>query len=263
MILQDLFNLEGKTAIVTGGAGYLGTAISEALAEAGADVVIASRNLENCKQLSESISKTYGVHCEGVSLDVMNSTSVTDCLKKVMKKHHSIDILVNNAFFGASGQIDTMSEEDWNKGIEGTINGVFKCVKAVVPYMIMQKGGSIINISSMYGVVSPNPEIYENKKFNNPPNYGAGKAAIIQFTRYIACYYGMAGIRANSISPGPFPNQEVQQDKSFIEHLNKKNPLGRIGKPSDLKGITVLLASEASSYITGQNICIDGGWTSW
>ncbi|MEC2746408.1 SDR family oxidoreductase, partial [Bacillus cereus] len=98
---------------------------------------------------------------------------------------------------------------------------------------------------------------------NNPPNYGAGKAAIIQFTRYLACHYGLKGIRANSISPGPFPNTEVQKNKEFIRNLKKKTALGRIGNPQELQGLIVFLASNASSYVTGQNICIDGGWTSW
>jgi len=115
----------------------------------------------------------------------------------------------------------------------------------------------------MYGIISPNPDLYVNNPYHNPPHYGAGKAAIIQYTRYLACHYGNEGIRANCISPGPFPNINVQKDETFINRLIEKSPLRRIGQPDDLKGVFVLLASDASSYITGQNISIDGGWTAW
>jgi NAD(P)-dependent dehydrogenase (short-subunit alcohol dehydrogenase family) len=127
-----------------------------------------------------------------------------------------------------------------------------------------QQKGSIVNIASMYGVVAPDPELYQGDvSLNNPANYGAGKAAIIQFTKYTAAYYAKYGIRANSISPGSFPNPKVQQNASFIKRLSAKSMLGRVGQPQELQGVVILLASDASSYITGQNICVDGGWTAW
>ena len=129
--------------------------------------------------------------------------------------------------------------------------------------MKKQKTGSIINIASIYGTVSPDPEIYENSGFDNPPEYGAGKAAIIQFTRYIAVHNAKYGVRANSISPGPFPNQTVQKNKKFMNNLKRKIPMNRIGHPNELKGITIFLASNASSFLTGENIHVDGGWTAW
>ena len=115
----------------------------------------------------------------------------------------------------------------------------------------------------MYGSVSPDPSMYGESGFDNPPNYGAGKAAIIQFTRYAACHLSPFGIRVNSISPGPFPNETVQENVSFISKLNEKVPLKRFGKPEELKGAVILLASNAASYITGANIPVDGGWTAW
>lgn len=263
MRLNQLFNLKGKNAVVTGGAGYLGTAISEALAEAGANVYIVSRNEDRCKEVAKDLQRKSIGSLAGKFIDINNQYSINECFKEIYKGTNSLDILVNNATFGSQGEIETMSEEDWKKGIEGTINGVFRCTKGILPFMINQKSGVIINISSMYGVVAPNPEIYGDSGFNNPPNYGSGKAAIIQFTKYLASHYGKKGIRANVISPGPFPNLEVQKNHKFIEQLKNKNPLGRIGKPDDLKGITLFLASQASEYVTGQNICIDGGWTSW
>jgi len=126
-----------------------------------------------------------------------------------------------------------------------------------------QTGGSIINIASMYGMVSPDPAIYGESKFNSPANYGAGKAAVIQFTKFCAVHLAKYKIRVNAVSPGPFPSPSVQMNKTFISKLVEKVPLKRIGHPSELNGVIVLLCSEASSYITGQNISVDGGWTSW
>ncbi len=258
-----IFNLEGKTAVVTGGAGYLGKAISEGLAEAGANVYIVSPNEMKCIGLAEKIAKKTAATCFGKYIDIRKEASIKKCFQEIFEAAGSIDILVNNAAFSSTGKLVTMSEEDWLRGMDGTINGTFRCTKAVLPYMMDQKKGSIINMSSMYGIVSPNPEVYGDSGMDNPANYGAGKAAINQFTRYIACHYGKHGIRANTVSPGPFPNQSVQANTNFIKHLEEKNPLGRIGKPEDLKGIMVFLASAASAYITGENISVDGGWTAW
>jgi len=263
MTLIKMFSLKGKTAIVTGGAGHLGIAFSEALAEAGANVVIASRNKNKCMELAERLRNEYDINTIGMEIDVSSLDSINKCWEEVDLKTGSIDILVNNATYGASGSIETLSEDDWAKGIDGTINNVFRCTKAVIPYMKQQKSGTIINISSMYGNVSPDPGIYGDSGFDSPPNYGAGKSAIVQFTKYCACHLADHGIRVNCISPGPFPNLDVQKDKWFIDSLNSKNPLGRIGQPADLKGVAILLASDASSYITGQNIFVDGGWTVW
>ena len=259
-----MFSLKGKVAIVTGGAGYLGTAISESLAEHGANLVIASRNLDKCIELSFILSKKYGICAKGIELDICSSDSVSHCMEIVQSEMRSIDILINNASSGKPNiGIETVPESDWVEGIDCTINGVFRCTKGVIPYMKTNKSGVIINISSMYGIVSPDYRIYGNSGYNNPPDYGAGKAAIIQFTKYAACHLAADGIRVNAISPGPFPSVEVQRNKSFILNLENRVPLGRIGKPDDLKGAIVFLASDAASYVTGQNIIVDGGWTVW
>ncbi|ETT56642.1 SDR family oxidoreductase [Paenibacillus sp. FSL P4-0338] len=262
--LQELFNLQGKAAVVTGGAGYLGRAIAEGLAEAGAAVYLVSSSGQRCKETAEAIARTTGAACFGKAMDIRQEASVRQCIQSIAESAGSIDILVNNAAFSSAASLAAMSEEQWLTGLDGTINGTFRCVKAVLPYMVKQKGGSIINVSSMYGLVSPNPEVYGDSGMNNPANYGAGKAAIGQFTRYIACHFGPQGIRANTVSPGPFPNAAVQAaDPQFIRQLERKNPLSRIGTPEDLKGVMVFLASAASSYVTGENISVDGGWTAW
>jgi len=263
MNVMKLFSLRGKVAIVTGGAGHLGSAISEALAEAGANLVVASRNEGNCKARASRLARDYKVKAMGIALDARSMDSISNCIKTVNGEMGAIDILVNNAVFSKQGPIETISEQDWVEGIDGTLNSVFRCTQAVIPYMEARKSGIIINISSMYGLVSPDPRIYGDTGYDNPANYGAGKAAILQFTRYAACHLAGKGIRVNAITPGSFPSPEVQKNKWFIANLENKVPLGRIGQPDDLKGVVVLLASAASSYITGQNIVVDGGWTAW
>ena len=260
---EKIFDLKGRVAIVTGGAGHLGTAISEALAEYGASVYIASRDIGKCRKLASEISDRYGVTAGGMELDIRSFDSITKCFSDIYKEAGRIDILVNNASFSPVANLATVSEKEWLEGKDGTINGVFRCTKAVLPYMTKQASGSIINISSMYGMVSPDPSIYGDSGYDNPPHYGAGKAGIIQFTKYTACHLAKDGIRVNSLSPGPFPNSEVQKNTEFIDRLNKKVPMGRIGQPEELKGAVIFLASDASSYVTGVNLPIDGGWTSW
>ena len=260
---MEVFSLKGRVAVVTGGAGYLGVAMSEALAEAGASVFVASRDEHKCKRLAEELAARFGVSAAGASLDVRSPEHIGRCFSRAESEMGRIDILVNNASFSPRNGIETISEEQWLEGIDGTVNGVFRCTQRVLPYMERQGAGAIINISSMYGVVSPDPRIYGDSGLDNPPNYGAGKAAIIQFTRYAACHLASKHIRVNAVSPGPFPNLRVQTNRWFVENLERKVPLGRIGNPTDLKGVVVFLASDASSYITGQNIVVDGGWTVW
>lgn len=261
---MGIFDLSGNTVVVTGGSGYLGAEISKGLLLAGATVFITGTNEKKLAETTKELSKESSTTCHYTKMDIGCLNSIKTSFERIYSQTHSIDILINNAFFGSAKPLEDMSDEDWEKGINGTINGVFRCTKEVLPYMVQKENGSIINVSSMYGVVSPDPSIYTHPELRNPANYGAGKAAIIQFTRYIACHYGNRGIRANSISPGPFPNQFIQDEYStFLKNLQNKVPLGRIGNAEDLIGITTLLASSASSYITGQNICVDGGWTAW
>ena len=256
-----LFDLSGRTAVVTGGEGYLGSAMAEALARAGSCVYLASILDDACRKVAERIRAETGSSAYGIYLDISSMDSIKTAFNTIYGESGRIDILVNNACYTATGKIEHISEEDWQKGIDGTINGVFRCTQAVLPFM--ETGGTIINIASMYGLVSPDPSIYGDSGFDNPPNYGAGKAAIIQFTRFAACHLGKKGIRVNAIAPGPFPNEKVQQNTQFIENLKRKNPLGRIGYPDDIKGAVVFFASDASSFITGAVLPVDGGWTAW
>jgi NAD(P)-dependent dehydrogenase (short-subunit alcohol dehydrogenase family) len=262
--VKELFSLEHKIAVVTGGAGHLGTALSQALAQAGARVVVAGRNKDNCEALAIHLTEKFGKKSWGMQLDIRKIESVKSLVDQALDQAGGLDILVNNAAFYSGSQLETMCEEEWLQGLDGTANHVFRFTNAVIPTMKRVGGGSIINISSMYGMVSPDPNVYRDSCLGNPPNYGAGKAAVLQFTRYAACYLGRYGIRINAISPGPFPNPDVQDNHPwFIDELASKTPLGRIGQPSELMGAIVFLASEASSYVTGANLVVDGGWTAW
>jgi gluconate 5-dehydrogenase len=258
--MKNLFDLKEKVAIVTGGYSYLGTSISEVLAEYGATVYIAGKNKTSAGNVIAKQPK--GNKIKFIDCNVSNFESVKNCFEKIYKLEGKIDILVNNANYGKAGKLDTIPEKDWITGIDGTINNYFRCIQTALKYM-KKNGGVIINVASMYGMVSPNPEVYGTSGFDNPPNYGAGKAAIIQLTKYAAVHFAKYNIRVNSISPGAFPKPSVQKNKTFIKNLSKKIPLGRIGSPDELKGTIILLASNASSYITGKNICVDGGWTIW
>ena len=261
---MDLFDLTGKTILITGGAGHLGRAMSHALAAYHAHVFIASRDGEKCERLADSLAQEYGTNCDGISLDVSSENSIQSCLNCILKKTGRIDVLVNNASFSSMGFFEDITEDKWKEGIDGTVNSVFRMCSATIPHMVRQGHGNIINISSMYGKVSPNPDAYRGEaRLNSPVCYGAGKAAILQLTRYIAGYYGEKGIRCNSIAPGPFPSKTVQETEWCVENLREKTMLKRIGQPEDLCGPLILLASDASCYMTGANIIVDGGWTAW
>lgn len=257
--LEKLFDLKGKTALVTGGAGYLGSSISETLAELGSNVIIASRDLEKCKDKVNELKTAFpNVQIEAIQLDLMNKESI----KNLVSQLNKIDILVNNAWSGNKNSFESISDSDWEYDIDMSLNSVFRLVKATMPKLIESKG-VILNITSMYGHVAPDYRLYNDEKYTNPPSYGAAKAGVIQFTKYLSSFLAPYEIRVNCLSPGPFPHPETQKDEEFMNRLSGKNPLNRIGQPHELKGTVALLCSNASSYMTGQNICVDGGWGVW
>ena len=264
MLVQTMNNnFTGRVAIVTGSSRGIGRAIAETLASGGAQVVVNyAKDSEGAEKTVDTIVSN-GNTASVFQADVSVLSQSEDLINYTLDKHGNLDILVNNAGTTRDQLIMRMSEEDWENGINGTINGVFRCTREVIPIMEKNGEGNIINISSMYGKVSPDPSIYEDSLLNSLPNYGAGKAAVIQYPRFLACHLAKKRIRVNSVSPGPFPQEEVQQNIEFINRLKKKIPMGRIGLPHELKGVIVFLASDASSFITGENILVDGGWTAW
>lgn len=264
IMLKDLFSLKNRTALVTGGAGYLGLAICEALAELGANVVIASRDGEKCKNAAIALQNAFGsdIRTIGLRLNLLEPESVANCIQGVEHEFGGLDILVNNAWSGKKNSWESITEEDWRYDIDMSLNAPFRMLKAAFP-MLKARRGVILNIASMYGHVAPDYHIYEGTTFANPPSYGAAKAGVIQFTRYLASFLSPHGIRANAISPGAFPHPPTREHTVFLDRLSGKNPLNRVGEPHELKGAVALLCSDAGSYMTGQNICVDGGWAVW
>jgi gluconate 5-dehydrogenase len=250
-------NVADKVIVVTGGYGYLGKSIVESLAFHGANVIVAGKSLE---KFNDTFENNSSIHF--VKVDVADSSSINEGLENVVNNFGKIDVLINNAFFSKGQSPELMTEEDWVYGIEGTLGSVFKSIKAIIPCFKKQGFGKIINVASMYGIVAPDFEVYINSpEFLNPPHYGAAKAGIIQLTKYYASYLGKNNILVNSVSPGPFPNQSVQQNTQFIQELKSNTCLNRIGQPEELAGIFTFLSSNAANFITGQNFIVDGGWT--
>lgn len=255
--MSKLFSLNGKVIVITGGYGYLGVSISKGFKNAGAKVVVFGRNKV---KFLEAFAGEKDIHF--IKCDVSSTTSIKEAFVKTENDFGYISALINNAFYVEGGKIDEMSDQAWEITIDGVLNSVHRCIREVIPYFKKRQSGRIINVASMYGIIAPDFDVYIGyEKFINPPHYGAGKAAVIQLTKYFASLLGKERILVNCVSPGPFPSQTVQLESSFIEALSKKNPLGRIGSPDELQGIFIFLASESSSYITGQNISVDGGWT--
>ena len=259
--IEELFSLKGKVALITGGAGWVGTALSEALAQAGATVVIADIDREALDKVTSEMKKR-GSPVIGLDADMMQDKSIRECIDGVAADCGRLDVLINCAYRGPSPTIDDATFDDYSEGFLHPSSYAIAAQQAAV-HMRKVGGGSIVNIGSMYGQVTGYPKVYEGLTKPNPITYQAGKAAVLHMTRHMAVYWAKDNIRANCISPGPFPSLSQQAVPSFVDRLNEKVPLGRIGAPWELKGAVVFLASEASGYITGQNIAVDGGWTVW
>jgi gluconate 5-dehydrogenase len=262
--LQQLLSLKGKTAVVSGGAGYLGTAICETLAELGANLVLASRDRAKCEKKCEEIVQVMGgsVKAVALELDVVKKGAATEFLDRVHKHFNEVDILVNNAWSGKKNSWESITEEDWEHDVNMSLNSVFRMTKAAFPDLKATRG-VVLNVGSLYSHLAPDYRMYDGKEFANPPSYGAAKAGVIQFTKYLASFLSPHGIRVNALSPGAFPHPPTQKHTEFMQRLSAKNPLNRIGQPDDLKGAVALLCSDAGSYITGQDIHVDGGWGVW
>lgn len=259
--MKNLFRMDGKVVIVTGGAGYLGSAMAEGLLEHGAVVVaadIVKKRPDEILSSRKTYKNLYSVEC-----DLSNTDSIKNMFKKSKELCGKINILINNVNYGVKGNIEDMTDEEWNRGIDGSVSSQFRCTREVIPYIKENNKGAIINIASMYGMVAPDPRNYENGASSQPPNYGSGKAGVLQFTRYCAAYLAKYNIRVNSITPGPFPKPNKIKSEKFIKILSKKTMLGRIGVSRDIAGAAIFLASSASDFITGANIVVDGGWTAW
>lgn len=259
MNVIELFNLKGRIALVTGGAGLYGSTISSVLGESRATVVIASRNLNKCEKVAKNL-RDKNLDVVAMPLDLSREDSIIALKDKIITAYGKIDILFNNAVARKGGSIKTMTAEEWEETMKVNSTALFLCSKIFIEEMVKRKSGSVVNISSIYGIVGPDFSIYDNTGMTAPANYSFAKGGMIAFTKYLATYYARYNIRVNCISPGGlFTNQPEE----FVKNYIKRTPLARMANKDDLKGAAVFLASDASAYITGHNLVVDGGWTIW
>ncbi len=255
MRTQELFDLTGKVAIVTGGGTGIGRQMAEGLAEMGAHLVLCSRKVERCEEIAAELSQ-LGVTAIGLRCDVTSPDEVTAMVEKTRAEFGRIDILVNNSGRTWAAPAEKLSLADWQKVIDANVTGTFLCSQAVGRVMIEQGGGKIINITSIAGLVGSPPELVD------AIGYNTSKGAIIAFTRDLACKWARYNIHVNAIAPGWF---RTHMSEWLLDHRGEALlpliPLQRIGGPDELKGAVVYLASKASNYMTGQVLVVDGGMT--
>lgn len=254
------FSLTDRVALVTGACGQLGRQFVQALAEAGARVVLCDIAKRPVLALAKHYAEVYRSPMLGLSMDVTRPVSIEAGLRQVKRWAGSLDILVNNAGMGLFTPWESRTEKEANRIIDLNIKGVLWCTKIFSRFMRQCRRGSIINIGSIYGLVSADPRIYGKSGRNSAELYAATKGGVIQMTRYMAVHLAPYNIRVNSITPGGvFQHQE----KAFVKKYADKTPLHRMAQEDELNGAVVFLASEASSYVTGHNLVVDGGFTAW
>lgn len=265
MHTQELFDLKGKIAIVTGGSGLYGKSISLALAESGALVIVASRDLARCMAFAGELIEA-GFKADAFELDQGNQASINAFVNQVESRYHRIDVLVNNSVTrDGLGDLDQVTKEGWENAQKVNSTGLMLITQAVIKGMVDAREGNIINVGSIQGVAGPRFPVYGETGMTSPINYTYDKWGMVGFTKWIANKYGKFNIRCNCISPGGYgPGVEgIVGKNEFYDNYRKLTPLGRFADDDDMKGPIVFLASNASRYITGHNLLVDGGWSSW
>lgn len=272
---QNLFSLKGKTALLTGASGYLGRTLAEVLLQNGATLHALGRS-EELEKRAQGWNDKYGEGSATVHrIDMYDRELLGTTLDKIIERG-PVHVLVNNAhelgantgFNVPNGGLEGMTWDHWLRNLTGGIYWAALATQKVGEGMKAAGGGSIINIATMYALVAPSPLLYEDTAFMNPPGYSTSKAGLMAFTRYVASFWGPHNIRANSILPGPFPNTETASENAvrtgnddFLQKLNNRTCLRRTGKAHELAGALLYLASDASSFVTGHGLVVDGGWT--
>ncbi len=272
---SDVFSLAGKTALVTGASGFLGRTLCTALLDNGARVVALGRS-ERTETEAEAWQNTYGAdRVAAHRIDMYDLPAFESALSDILSSEGEIGILVNNAhemgpatgFNNPDAALDVAGFDQWERNLTGGVHWPATTTRVIGGAMKNAGAGVIVNVASMYGLVAPSPLLYEGTPFLNPPGYSASKAAMIALTRYTASFWGRDGVRCNALVPGPFSNTEDEGDNSvdpddpFLKRLDDRTALGRVGRPGELVGAAIFLASDASSYVTGQCLTVDGGWT--
>ncbi len=269
-----MFDLAGRVVIVTGGAGMLGRRYTRTLLSAGAKVVVADTDRAQANSTAEAASAETGGEAIGWAVDVRHKPEVDQLVASVFERFGRLDVLINNAAIdpkldsSVAGRL-TSSFEDyplelWQQSLDVNLTGAFLCSQAAGRVMVRQRRGVIVNVSSTYGLVGPDQRIYQRagheQQLYKPAAYAVTKAGIAQLTRYLAAYWGHLGIRVNTLTPGGVYNA---QDDEFVVKYSARTPMGRMAEKNELNGAMLFLVSDASSYMTGANLVVDGGWTAW
>lgn len=268
--VNGMFRLDGKVAVVTGGTGILGRGYCRAMAQSGATVVVADLDQEACDRLAREIADETGARVLGLAVDLSSEQAIIDWAKAILDRCGVVDVLMNNAAAKADGFFAPLEQyrlQTWNEVMAVNVNALFLAVRELGPGMADRGCGSIINVSSIYGVVGPDQRIYEGSWYedlggsiNTPMIYAATKGAVVSITRYLATYWGGKGLRVNCVTPGGVASG---QNEEFDRRYSARVPMGRMARADEMIGAVLYLASDASSYVNGQNIIVDGGWTAW
>lgn len=259
--VSQLFSLQGKVALITGGCGHLGAAMARGLAEAGASVIVTSRDASRAKESAGLLPREGTARHSGIALDHMQPETLVGSFSEAVALAGKIDVLVNNGHEALASDWTSVTAEEFSRHMANA-TGYFELARLVRNHAVeRQAPASIIQIGSMYGVVGSYPEAYEGICLASPVAYHTLKGSIVHMTRHLAVYWAKEGVRVNCLSPGPFPKESAPT--AMVERLREKSPMARMGEPWELKGAVVFLASDASSYVTGQNLLVDGGWTAW
>lgn len=264
--ISAMLSMKGRTALVTGGAGHIGFAFAETLAELGADVAVVDLRPDDAAQAANRLQAAFGIRAMGLPVDLANEAAVRGVPGQVVDAWGRLDVLVNcAAFVGTSAlrgwamPFEQQSSDAWRQAMEVNLTAVFNLVQAASPHLKRSGHGSIINVASIYGLVGPDLRLYEGTSLGNPAAYAASKGGLIQFTRWLATALA-PDIRVNAITPG---GVQRGQPQSFMDAYVSRTPLGRMGREDDFAGALAYLASDLSSYVTGHNLVVDGGWTAW
>jgi NAD(P)-dependent dehydrogenase (short-subunit alcohol dehydrogenase family) len=271
-LIYDLFNLENKTVILTGSSGRLGSQYAHILSASGANVILVDKEIKKNKKLEQELIKKYNTKAVAYTTDISIKKDVIKMKNSVLKKFKKIDVLINNAFYagltdGNKSKYSAVSLENfplelWNQVINVNLTGVFLCSQEIGTIMAKQKNGVIVNIASIYGLVGADQRIYGKSKLNSPISYAATKGAIVNLTRYLAAYWQKKNVRVNTLSLGGMLDKSYM-DKTFIKNYSEKTILGRMANNNEYNAAILFLSSNASSYMTGSNLILDGGWTAW
>ena len=262
-MIHDLYRLDGCVAFVSGAAGHLGRPMARALCEAGAHVVLNGRNGARLEEFAGEL-KAAGLSCECAPFDMADFERV----RTFFAGRERLDVLVNNAIAMTPKPFAKLEPEDFAATYASSVTAAFEAVRAALPALrkaVTAAGEArVVNVASMYGVVSPDKRIYAKPEQASPFHYGPAKAAVLQLTRHLAAELGPEKIRVNALVPGPFPRPQVSaDDPAFAERLAGRTMLGRLGQAPEIAGPLLFLASAASSYVTGASLAVDGGWTAW